>query len=146
MVVAGLEGELGTNVFGEVTRVINVLADHVADVERAVGAHGGVDGAEPLVRCGEKIATGRGVCGGEGGAGVGEHLALHEVLCGFANEGAGAANTNAAGTSVGAGVLLAKELRDVARSSGVGAQGIHLGGNRNDVLYSISKGIVRITP
>ena len=68
--------------------MVNHLAIHVADVERAVRAGGAEDGAEPGVGAGEEFAAGRGGRGLEGGAVGREHLALDEVLRGFADEGA----------------------------------------------------------
>mgnify|MGYP003327951258 CR=1 FL=1 len=121
MFCAGLEGKFSADIFGQITGMIDVLADHVAKVQRAVGAQSGVHGAEPLIGRGEEIAAGRGMRGGEGGAGGGEHLALHEILRGLTNEGSSPADDDAAGAGVRAGMLAANEAGDVAGCSGIRA-------------------------
>ena len=120
-------------------RLVDVLADHVAQVQRAVGADSGVDRAKPLVGRGKKIASGRGVRGSEGGPGGREHLALHKVLRGFTNEGVASADDDSAGAGVGAGVLAADEAGNVARRRGVRTERIHLGRDRDDVLDGVSE-------
>ena len=122
------------------------MADHVANVQRTIGADGGVDGAEPLVGRGEEILAGRGMRGGEGGAGGCEHLALHEILRGLANEGVASADDDAAGAGVRAGVLAADETGDVTGGGGVRAERIHLGSDGHDIFDGVGKGIKRIAP
>ena len=139
VVCAGLEGELTADGFRQVTRMIDVLADHVAQIQRAVGADSGVDRAKPLVGCGKKIAAGRGVRGGVGGPGGGKNLALHEVLRGLANERTVSADDDSAGAGVGAGVLATDEAGNVARRRGVRTERIHLGRDRDDVLDGASE-------
>ena len=139
MVSAGLEGELTADGFRQVTRVIDVLADHVAQVQRAVGADTGVDWAKPLVGRGKKIAAGRGVRGGVGGPGRGKNLALHEILRGLANERTVSADDDSAGAGVGAGVLATDEAGNVARRRGVRTERIHLGRDRDDILDGASE-------
>src|SRR6185436_9796055 len=60
---------------------------HVADVERSVGAVREIDGAEPIVRRGEKFIRRVSATGGESDAIRFEHVAVHEVAGRFAGEG-----------------------------------------------------------
>ena len=119
--------------------MVDVLADHVAQIQRAVGADSGVDRAKPLVGCGKKIAAGRGVRGGVGGPGGAKNLALHEILRGLTNERTASADDDSAGAGVGAGVLAADEAGNVARRRGVRTERIHLGRDRDDVLDGASE-------
>ena len=68
MLRAGLEGELSPDILRQVAGMVDVLADHVTNVQGPIRAHGGVHRAEPLIGRGEEILAGRGVRGGRGAA------------------------------------------------------------------------------
>ena len=121
MLCTRLEGKLSADIFRQVTRVVDVLANHVTDVERTVRADYCVYRAKPLIGCGEEIAPGGGVRGSVSGAGGDERLALHEVLRGLTNKRVGPADDDTAGAGIGAGVLLAQQSGMVAGRSGVRA-------------------------
>ena len=129
----------------QVTRVIDVLADHVAQVQRAVGADSGVDWAKPLVGRGKKVAARVG-CVAEKVAPVAVSTCVARGFARPADEGVASADDDAAGAGVGAGVLAADEAGDVARGGSVGAERIDLGRDGDEVFNCVSKGIMRIAP
>ena len=144
LVGAGPEGKFAPDRLGQIAGMIDVLAHHVANVERAIRANGGVDGTKPLIRRREEIPARRGMLCEERRPAWPEALALHEVLRRLANERAPAANADAAGARVRAGVLLVDEARDVSGSGGVGADRVNPRGDRHDVLDCLGERKMRV--
>ncbi len=77
----------GDGFFRQILRMLDGFAIHVADVERAIGAVGEVDGAAPIVGRGEEFQIVVSAFRGEGDVGFNEDVVMDEVAGRFAGEG-----------------------------------------------------------